>query len=433
MKYNKNQKNLFVNGALWAVYNGLTSTFLIAFALALGASNVVIGLLSAIPYVSIMLSEFIGAKLVEFYSRKGICVMAHLVAKFLWFPIVLIPIFFSQHPIAVVVIFYFLIQFSEYLTDPAWTSLAADIVPEKARGMFFARRNMLIWIATMITSIVAAYYLDLFPKNNLFGFSSIFLIGLAFGLTATAVLWRIKEPKYGDNVHHSFKESFSINGDFRKFVLIVSFFYFAVMIASPFFTVYMLENLGMSYTFFMVATAISILARIVTQTQYGRISDKYGDKPVAILSMFGTALIPLIYLFTTRQNLWLIVPAQILSGLVWAGADLATFNLLLDLSPKKRAVNVAVYSTITAIPMIIAPIIGGFIADNASFFLSGIPFVFTIAVFLRSISSLFMFSIKEPRAKEEHQVGEVFLRLISIHPIRGIENVFRAVRRVVRK
>ncbi len=433
MKYNKNQKNLFVNGALWAVYNGLTSAFLIAFAFALGASNVVIGLLSAIPYISIMLSEFIGAKLAEFYSRKSICVSAHILAKFLWLPIVLIPIFFSQHPIAVVVIFYFLIQFSEYLTDPAWVSLAADIAPEKARGKFFARRNMLIWIAMMITSIIAAFYLDLFPKNNLFGFSSIFFVGLVFGIAAAVVFWRIKEPGYSDNAHHSFREFFSISGDFRKFVFIVSFFYFAVMIASPFFTVYMLSNLGMSYTFFMVATAISILARIVIQTQYGRISDRYGDKPVAILSMFGTALIPLIYLFITRQNLWLIVPAQILSGLVWAGADLAIFNLLLDLSPQKRAVNVAVYSTITAIPMIIAPIIGGFIADNAAFFLSGIPFVFAIAVFLRSISSLFMFSIREPRAKEEHSVGEVFLRMISIHPIKGIENRIRAVRKVARK
>ncbi len=429
MKYNKNQKNLFVNGALWAVYNGLTSAFLIAFAFALGASNVVIGLLSAIPYISIVLSEFIGAKLVEFYSRKGICVTAHILAKFLWLPITLIPIFFKQHPIFVTVIFYFLIEFSEYLTDPAWTSLAADIVPEKLRGKFFAKRNMIIWIAMMITSIVAAFYLDLFPKNNLFGFASIFFVGLVFGLAAAAVFWRIKEPSYSDNAHYTLREFFSIEGDFRKFVFIVSFFYFAIMIASPFFTVYMLDNLGMSYTFFMVATAISILARIVIQTQYGRISDKYGDKPVAILSMFGTALIPLIYLFITRQNLWLIVPAQILSGLVWAGADLAIFNLLLDLSPQKRAVNVAVYSTITSIPMIVAPLIGGFIADNASFFLSGIPFVFTIAVFLRSISSLFMFSIKEPRAKKEHQVGEVFLKLISIHPIKGIENRIRSVRR----
>ena len=68
MKYTQNQKHLINSGALWAVYNGFTGAFLVAFALALGAPNIVVGILAAIPYLAIMLAEYPGAKLVEFYS-----------------------------------------------------------------------------------------------------------------------------------------------------------------------------------------------------------------------------------------------------------------------------------------------------------------------------------------------------------------------------
>ncbi|MEM4263735.1 MAG: MFS transporter [Candidatus Woesearchaeota archaeon] len=435
MNLTQNQKHLINSGALWAVYNGLTGAFLVAFALVLGASNTVIGILAAIPYLAIMLAEYPGAKLVEFYSRRRICIVMLTISRLLWIPICLLPILFRQHPLLTVVIYYLFIQFTEYIVDPAWVSIAGDIVPVRIRGKIFATRNMIMGIAGMITSVAAATYLDLFPKNSLFGFSTMFVVGIVFGLWAVLSFSKIKEPEYQDHRHYSLTEFFKLEGrDFRKFVFIVVFFNFAVNIASPFFTVYMLKNLEMSYTLFMVAAAVATLSKILAQTQYGKVCDRYGDKPVAIISFFGTALVPLAFMFITKDIYWFVFPAQILSGIVWAGVDLSTFNLLLDLIGKeKRAVKVAEYATITALPMIIAPIIGGYIADNAAFILTGIPLIFGISFILRASASLLLFTIHEPRAKKEHALGEVLLRLVSIHPVKGLENVMQGVQKIIRK
>ncbi len=406
MKLTQNQKHLINSGALWAVYNGLTGAFLVAFALALGAPNIVIGFLASIPYVAILLAEYPGAKLVEFYSRKRICIVMLSISRLLWIPICLLPIFFRQHPLLTLVTYYFFIQFTEYIVDPAWVSMAGDIVPAKTRGKIFASRSVIMGIAGMITSVAAAAYLDLFPKDSVFGFSTMFAVGIVFGLWAVSTFGKIKEQEYPDHRHHSLKEFFRLDdGDFRKFVFIIVFFNFAVTIASPFFTVYMLKNLEMNYTLFMVAAAVATMSKILAQTQYGKICDRYGDKPVAIISFFGTALVPLAFMFITKDAYWFVFPAQIISGIFWAGADLSTFNLLLDLTGKeKRAVQVAEYSMITAIPIIIAPVIGGYIADNAALILTGIPLVFGISFILRAAASLLLFTIKEPRAKKEHAV-----------------------------
>jgi len=141
---------------------------------------------------------------------------------------------------------------------------------------------------------------------------------------------------------------------------------------------------------------------------------------VAVIGILGTALVPLIYLFVTPSTLWLIVPAQIISGIAWAGVSLSTFNLLLDFTkPKTRATEIAQHTMLVAIPMIIAPIFGGILADNIKHFvISGIPFVFLASTILRALSAWLMFQIREPRAKKEYHPLYVFERAISVHPER---------------
>ena len=71
MAISHNQKVLLGNGGLWAMYDGLTTVFLIAYALYLGASNTVIGLIGAIPYISMIVSQMPGVLLIHRFSRRG--------------------------------------------------------------------------------------------------------------------------------------------------------------------------------------------------------------------------------------------------------------------------------------------------------------------------------------------------------------------------
>lgn len=424
---------MMYSGAVWALYESINAGFLIVFALALGASNTVVGVLGALPYVATLLMEIPGAKLVEFLPRKTIFVLTTALSRVSWVLIILTPYLFKAHTLWFIGAFFFLMRCLEYLADPAWMSWAADLVPDRMRGVFWGRRNMLVSLAGMIAALIAGAYLDLFPKDSYLGFATLFGVGILFGLYSTKMMARAKEPTYRDHDHHGFREFFRIDGQFRIFCWIMVAFNFSVMLASPFFTVYTLKNLGLSYTMFVIVGAIATVSRILAHPHFGFVSDRFGDRPVALLCMLGTALVPLAYVFITPSMLWLLIPAQMLSGIVWAGTELSTWNLLLDLTHRdKRALQVAEYNFLNSIPNIAAPVIGGLIADNVSLILTGIPLIFVVSGILRAGAALLLTRVHETRVGKEHPVNEVFAQILTIHPFHGMQHAIRIVVKRIR-
>ncbi len=287
---------------------------------------------------------------------------------------------------------------------------------------------MRVSFAGMVASLLAGAYLDLFPKESYIGFVTLFSVGILFGLYSNVIMAKIKEPEYRDHDHHGFREFFHVDGQFRTYCWIMVAFNFAVMLASPFFTVYMLHNLGLSYTYYVIVGAIATVSRILAHPHFGYVSDRYGDKPVALICMLGTALVPLLFVFVTKQTLWLIIPAQIISGIVWAGTELSTWNLLLDLTKRnQRALQVAEYNLLNSIPMIVAPVIGGLIADNVTIILTGIPLVFVLASILRAMTALWLTRIHETRVGAEQPLRDVFAHVVTVHPFHGIEHAIKIV------
>jgi MFS family permease len=428
MGWNTDQKKIMRNGVAYALYEAFTSGFLIVFAISLGASNTAVGVLGALPYIAIILMEIPGAKLVEYFRRKAIFAVTTGLSRFVWILIILTPYLFKEHTLFFVGGFFFLMRCIEYTADPSWTSWVADMIPVRVRGRFWAQRNMFVSLTGMIASVMAGSYLDIFPKESHTGFVTLFAVGIILGLVSTYIMTRVKEPAYRDHDHHCFREFFQIDGQFRKFCWVISAFYFGVNIASPLITVYMLKNLGLSYTYFVLAGAIATISRILANPHFGYVSDKYGDKPVALICMLGTALVPLAFLFTTKETIWLLIPAQIISGVFWAGMDLTIWNLLLDLTrADKRALQVAEFNFMTSVPMVISPMIGGLIADNVTFVLTGIPLVLAIATVLRALPAILLVRIREPRVKQEHPIGEVFSHVLTVHPFHGMEHAVKVV------
>ncbi len=430
MKYNSNQKKVLWTGALWSLSDGFTTFFLTAFALVLGATNEQIGIIASIPYIAVILTELPGAKLMDYISRKSITATSTFLSRTSWMLIIITPYLFKQSPLTFIIIFYLITKLIDMISDPPWISMLADIVPEKTRGRFFGYRNMLINTCGSLAALIGGFYLDLYPKENLTGFLTLFTTGIMFGLGTSLVVKRIKEPQCKAKHHHSLKEFLSLKKELRQLCISIMCFNFAATIASPFFTVYMLKDLELHYTFFVIATAIATTTKIISQPHIGKITDKYGDKPVAIISTFMTSLIPLTYFFITPSNTWLIIPAQIITGLAWAGVDLSVFNLMLDKSDvKRRSLDIAEYNTLISIPMIFGPIIGGYIADNITIIYSGIPLLFLITFALRLLSSLTLFKITETRIKKQYTINTVFRHMIAFHPIKEIEHTVRDAKR----
>lgn len=430
----KNIKNLLRQGFLHAIFYGLTNPFIIPFAVALGVTNTAVGMLTAAPFLAAMLAQLPGAELVTlFKKRKMIASINFFIGRSMWFVISLLPLFIveTNKLFWTVFAFYVMWAFAGNLGGPAWISLESSHVPKKQRGNFYGRLTKWIALGITITTLFGGFYLDLFPEGSLKGFSNLFGLGAIFGLIGIFFMLKVKDKKF--KPLPVLKNLFNAKKEFKLFTLFNTYFNFSLMFAMPFFIVYILNDLGASYSMLVVALSSGALMQIMTQKYWGSLADTYGDKPIMILACMGNALVPLIYLFIRPEMAWLIIPAEMFAGAAWGAYAITRINLLLDFTePRKRPIRTAEYVMITSVPMIFAPIIGGWVADNLSFILTGIPLVFAIAFVLRALTPLFLIKMKEPRIKHEYSLKQVVREAINgFHPVRdtgtrvvvGIKNI----------
>jgi MFS family permease len=142
--------------------------------------------------------------------------------------------------------------------------------------------------------------------------------------------------------------------------------YFALMntavgISAPFFTVYMLRDLGFSYLEFTALSGTSVFVQFLTLHTWGRIADVYGNRLILIVTSISLPIVPLLWLFSA--DFWFLMVAQGLSGLSWAGFTLSAGNLLYELVPTtRRAAYVAFHNVGTATGVFVGAMIGAGLA-----------------------------------------------------------------------
>jgi MFS family permease len=363
---------------------GITSGgFLAAFALALGASNLQIGILTALPLIvqPIQIPAMLLAERLR--RRKVIAVPAYFVSHSAWIPIALIPMFIGVPSGAAVSVLLVLIGIRGVATaffSNTWISWLRDLVPQEVLGKFFAQRQAAATLATAVVGLGAALYIDFWrsqvPGEDLvFGYSFAYLIGSVFlGWTAVAFMSFIPEPQMQAPTGHqpSFKETISApfrDNNFRTLINFLFLWNIAANMAIPFFSVFMLTKLGMPLSAVIGLGVLSQLSRIVFVRVWGPLADKFGSK--AVLSS-STSLFLLVFLgwtFTASPNTHfltvpLLVVLHIFAGIATAGINLTDMTLRMKLAPREQATAYLTGASLAInLGSGISPLIGGFLAD----------------------------------------------------------------------
>ncbi len=118
---------------------------------------------------------------------------------------------------------------------------------------------------------------------------------------------------------------------FAGFTAVAFLWNLSLMIAGPFFSVYLVRDLGASPTQIGMLAAIFSATNIIGQRVWGRLNDRHGAAWVMRLTGFMIPGVPL--LWSIAPNPWYLLVAEAFSGFVWAGYGLSSFNLLLGLTP----------------------------------------------------------------------------------------------------
>ncbi len=417
-------------GCFATLQGGFGDSYVTPFAVAINSSNSQIGLLSSIPGILGPLSQLIGSRMMEKYSRKKIVSLFVFMQALMWLPIIAIAFLFWKGlfvgfmPVLLIIFLSAYVIFGN-LSGPAWFSWMGDIVDEKDRGRYFSMRNRITGGVSIVATIIAAFFLDFFQRNNflLLGFSIFFFIAF-LGRTASSLLFSKQyEPKFKvEKIYYfsfwQFVKKMPFN-NFGRFTIFRTALSFAVSIAGPFFAVYLLRTLQLNYVSFILVSIVASIYSMFVVPLWGKFSDRFGNYKTMKITSVLVAIFPLLWCVSKSPYFIAFVP-ELLSGIGWSGFNLASSNYIYDcVTKQRRGLVVSYYNLMNGIGVFLGASFGAYLASiNSVLGLDGLILVFIVSSIFRIIVvSIGLRKVREVRAVSSHS-SISFLHFIEHRVIR---------------
>ena len=130
----------------------------------------------------------------------------------------------------------------------------------------------------------------------------------------------------------------------------------------PFWALYLKDHLGASVTNIGIFSMISTAESLLFQLPGGLIADRYGRRKLVLAGTVFRTFGPVLYLLAPSWE-W-VIPGAMVAGMT--SLYMPAFNAIIaeSLPSKRRGSGYGVYNTITRIPNIIAPLLGGLLVDT---------------------------------------------------------------------
>ena len=354
-----------------------TGVFLAGFMVQLGASNLAIGLLAAVPF-SVQFLQLPAVVLVErIRARRAICAWAAGIGRSFLLVAAVAPFLGAHVAIAVLIGAVALYQALAAVAGCAWNSWMRDLVPETDFGRFFGRRSAATTALATAVALLGGLLIDNWrrhvPADPAIAYSALFVASAVFGFCGVWLLSITPEQPMPPVVQHAkiltllstpFRDK-----NFRRLMVFLSSWNFAANLAAPFFAVYMLKSLGYAMTTIIALTVASQLSNIAALGLWGTLIDRYSNKAVLQISVPLFLACTLGWTFTGlawigSATIYLLAVIHVLMGVATAGVALGSGNIVMKLSPAGQATAyLAASCVVTATCGAIAPVIGGLCAD----------------------------------------------------------------------
>lgn len=282
-------------------------------------------------------------------------------------------------------------------TANAWQIMISKVIPQDFRATFFGMQSAAANLLASLGAFLAGLILTALnsPRN----FSVVFLIASGlyviswFSLRATREQPSsiVKDEDEEPNQWKIILTIFRTDTTFRSF-LISRFVSQFGMMAFAFFTVYAVKKLGMSNLTVGVMTSILMITQVVANPLLGKLADTWSRKGVLVLGSIVAATSSVLA-FLIKDPAWFAL-VFICSGI--AGTAYWTIGLTLSLEfgeEAQRPTYVGMANTLIAPATILAPLLGGLLADSL-----GYPVMFiTSAVFALGATIVLLFLVRDPQ------------------------------------
>jgi MFS family permease len=423
------------DGIFQAIAQGGGEQYLSAFALLLSATPFQLSILSAIPQLLGTWAQLVSVKVSHWFPTEAAQVYWGIIGQSVsWVPILALPLLWPEHGpwlLILGVAGYFICT---HFTSPAWNSLITELLDPNERGAYFARRSRVIAITSLLGLGSAGVLLSLFETQGLLwiGFTIIFLTA---GLcrSASALLLRtvtVSPQHHPSSTPTGFLEFLrtGVSDNFRHFLLFSGLMHTAVLIAGPFFVLYLIQDLHLAHWQYGTWIAAGILGQFLTLPAWGQFSDRFGNKALLTFTGLLVAFLPMLYLVS---GAWpFLVTVNFFGGVVWAGLGLGLNNYVFDaVHPPDRAKAVAVSSIVNAIGWALGTVAGSLLIGMIPSTIhlgpillepaSNLPFIFFLSgLFRLLVSATLLQTFHEPRQVEQCAHSRLLWELPLLKPLR---------------
>jgi MFS family permease len=354
-----------------------TGVFLAGFLVDLGASNVAIGLLAAVPF-AVQFLQLPAVVLVErLRTRRTICTWAAAIGRCFLIVAALAPFLPGKAGIALLIGAVALNQALAAIAGCSWNSWMRDLVPETEFGRFFGRRAAATTALATVLALVCGLLIDrwkaLLPGHPAYVYSCMFVASAAIGFYGVWLLSITPDQPMPPATQRTAMPALLAmpfrDHNFRRLMIFLGSWNFAANLAAPFFVVYMLKTIGYSMTTIIILTTASQLSNLAALSLWGTLIDRFSNKAVLGIAAPLFLICTLAWSFTglawvQPAVFFMLLAIHILMGIATAGVALASGNIAMKLSPAGQATAyLAANSVVSATCAAIAPILGGLLAD----------------------------------------------------------------------
>lgn len=389
------------SGMKMSIYEGISATifivitqgvFLTGLALVFGADEFYIGVIGSIPLLSQIFQLITPSIVRRIGNRKQFTLINSLVSRLSWVIFIFFLMFNFKNIWAFLAVYIFS-QITGAVAGNSWLSWMRDLVPEEKRGVYFGSRNFYISIASIAMTLIATKLLDMFEGSA--GFEIVIMIGLVGAVVAAHFLNKQYEPSFTTSrAAVDFKAAFK-DMNFKRLLYFSTFWNFIILFAAPFFPLYMVKYLKLSYSFMGILAITSSITAMVFYKVWGKISDVVGHKSIQEWAIYLVGInVIVIWLALNPSTVYLLWIDAIASGIGWSALNLTFMTLPFEVSGVNSRSYLAVYSTLNGLSGFAGGITGGITAkylstfsfDIGQFHIYGIQLFFLFTGVMRLLS-----------------------------------------------
>lgn len=344
-----------VEGSLvQAVLNWTTGSVMVGYLLHLGASPYHIGLVSSVPLLAQVSAPFAAILGGWTSKRRMLTALVATLSRATWVLAAFLPQLDLPEPLKPTLLVAMVLFASVFQSAAGtlWTPWMGEVVPERLRGRYFGLRTGVVGVAGMVANLAAGAFLDHVAAP--LSFQVVMGVAVVLGAIGVGLYFTHYDPP-SERVTIKVKEVFSLpfkNPNFRKLLMFGVYWNFVIMLGAPFVVPYFLSELSMTFTHIALWSAIAATTGLLTTTLWGRVADRFGNKPVLAICTFiaGAGLPSMWILAGYTGNMTYIWVGAVNDAIAWGGIGPAVFNVALVTAPREgRVAYIAMYALVSGV------------------------------------------------------------------------------------